>query len=105
MAGCRSWKPVPGVDKSHIGHLPGGCRVCWAPCFARVPRGTVRCQDCLLALRDHVTPFVRSALAAEPDVSDDILAFLADDMDMSVSSMARRAQARRHGGHHSREDT
>ena len=95
MAGCRSWRPTPGMDKAHVTHLPGECRVCWKPCFARVPKGTPRCQECLAGLRDHVSPFVRSALAAEKDVPDDILNFLSDDMDLTVSSLARRALARR----------
>ncbi len=95
MPRCQSWRPVPDVDNSHIGHLPPGCRKCWRPCRARVPAGQVRCHECLLGLRDHVSSFVRAALAAEPDTPTETLEFLAGDSDLTVSAIAGRALARR----------
>lgn len=98
MSRCRSWRPVPDVDRTHAQHLPGECRVCWKPCFAHVETGQARCQECEELLRAHTSSIVRASLATEPGVSYGTLHLLTGDEDMTVSNIATKALRRyQHG--------
>lgn len=90
MARCRSWKPVENRPESHArDHLPGDCRKCWRPCFAKVEKGQVRCEQCALAIAQHPSSEVRRLLVAEPRLPLTVAELLVTDFDATVASAAQ----------------
>lgn len=90
------WRPVMELGSKHNRHLPGECRECWKPCFHKVEHGK-HCPECLSLLAFHPNSVVRSALANENDLPDDILELLASDLQTSVSVPASQELNRRRG--------
>lgn len=86
------------VPPDHESHIPGRCRTCWKPCFARIESGAIRCDECTERISQHPNSLIRTALAAEPETADDTLDYLQTDTDPAVAKAAERTMMRRKAG-------
>lgn len=87
-------------------HRPGKCRACWKPCREQVEPGTVRCNDCLIAIISCRDTQVRRALMQEADVDMAALELLADDANpvLAATAASRLAEMRSQTGEHVRRE-